>query len=105
MFVEGLQYKHTLGQNRWQCNDHHVATVAGAKQLSRHLGLPFIVLDQIANDQIGVDNPSFAHHPPSPSRAAFAVASRISAKDIPLPFLLASTPLRDRVPRCTRMVA
>src|SRR5215470_4707966 len=41
---------------------------------------------------------------PSRPRAAFAVASRIWVKDIPLPFLLASKPLSDRVPRCTRTV-
>src|SRR5437899_1723880 len=38
-------------------------------------------------------------------RAASAAASRICANDIPLPFLLASTPFNDRVPGCTRMVA
>jgi len=37
-------------------------------------------------------------------RAAVAAASRIWAKDIPLPFLLARTPLSDRVPGCTRIV-
>jgi hypothetical protein len=30
---------------------------------------------------------------------------RISAKDIPSPFLLASAPLSDRIPGCTRTVA
>src|SRR5205807_10529560 len=59
----------------------------------------------MANDQIRVDQPSLAHRMPSRARAAFAAASRIWAKDIPLPFLLASTPLTDRVPGCTRIVA
>src|SRR6202011_1200882 len=59
----------------------------------------------MANDQICVDKPSLVHRAPSRLRAAVAAASRIWAKDIPLPFLLASTPLSDRVPRCTRMVA
>jgi hypothetical protein len=47
----------------------------------------FMILNQIANDQIGVDKPSLHRMPPRP-RAAFAAASRIWAKDIPLPFLL-----------------
>jgi hypothetical protein len=34
---------------------------------------------------------------------AFAAASRICAKDLPFPFLLASTPLSDRVPRWRRL--
>src|ERR1700738_5547804 len=59
----------------------------------------------MANDQICVDKPSLAHRMPSRLRAAVAAASRIRAKDIPLPFLLASTPLSDRVPGCTRIVA
>src|SRR5271169_7223429 len=65
----------------------------------------FMVLHEIANDQIGVDKPSFAHRVPSRPRAALAAASQIWAKDIPFPFLLASTPLSDRVPNCTRRVA
>src|ERR1700719_1074180 len=39
-----------------------------------------------------------------PLRLRVAAASRIWAKDIPLPFLLARTPLSDRVPGCTRIV-
>jgi hypothetical protein len=50
------------------------------------------------------DKPSFAHRSHSRPRAAFTAASRIWAKNIPLPFLLASTPLSDRVLRCTRTV-
>src|ERR1700684_218353 len=105
MLVERLKYKHTLSQNSWQHHDHHVAAVAGIEQPSSGLGMLFMVLHKIANDQTGVDKPSFAHRVPWRPRAAFAAVSRICAKDIPFPFLLASTPLSDRVPGCTRMVA
>src|SRR5262249_53181217 len=105
MLVERLQHKHALGKDSRQYHNQHAATVAGIEQHSRSSGVYFMVLHQIANDQIGVDDPSFAHREPSRARAAFAAASRIWAKDIPLPFLLASTPLSDRVPRCTRIVA
>src|SRR5437016_3476655 len=65
-----------------------------------------MVLYKVPNDQIGIDKLSLAgHRMPSRSRAAFAAASRIWAKASPLPVLLASTPLSDRVPGCTRMVA
>src|SRR5215467_3685049 len=103
MLVERVQHKHRLRQNSWQYHNDHIATVAAIEQLSRSLGVPFVVLHQIADDQIGIDKPSLAHRVPSLPRAAFPAASRILAKDIPLPFLLASTPLSDRVPRCTRM--
>src|SRR5215813_130817 len=63
-----------------------------------------MILNQVADDQIGIDKPSFAHRMASRPRTAFAAASRIWVKDIPLPFLLVSIPLRDRVPRCTRTV-
>src|SRR5215469_6727067 len=105
MLIERLQHKHALSENSWQHHNHYVAAIARIKQPSRGLGMRFMVLYQIANDQIGVDEPSFAHRMLSRPRAAFAAASRIWAKDIPLPFLLASTPLSARMPRCTRMVA
>src|SRR5258708_7590158 len=66
----------------------------------------FMVLHQVPNDYIGVYQPSFcAHRILARPRAAFAAASRISPKLIFLPFLLASAPLSDRVPGCTRIVA
>src|SRR5262249_52332977 len=77
MLIERLQHKYALGQNSWQYHNHHLPAVAGIKQLSRSLGVLFMVLYQIANDQIGVDKPSFAHRMLSRSRAAFAVAARI----------------------------
>src|SRR5208283_1880275 len=102
--IEGFQHKHALGQNSRQHHNQHFAAIACVEQLSRSLGMLFMVLHQIADDQIGVDKPSFAHRVPSRRRAAFTAAWRISAKDIPLPFLLARAPLRERVPRCTRTV-
>src|SRR6266581_7813847 len=106
MLIEGLQYEHALGQDGGQHYDDHFASIAGIKQLSGGLGVLFMVLYKIPNDQIGIDKLSLAaHRMPSRSRAAFAAASRIWAKASPLPFLLASTPLSDRVPGCTRMMA
>src|SRR5215471_4136652 len=65
-----------------------------------------MVLHQVADDQIGVHQPSFgAHRIPARPRAALVAASRISPKLIFLPFLLASAPLSDRVPGCTRILA
>src|SRR5947209_19575085 len=65
-----------------------------------------MVLHQVADDQIGVHEPSLgAHRLPARPSAAFAAASRISPKLIFLPFLLASAPFSDRVPGCTRIVA
>src|SRR3989475_12075918 len=65
-----------------------------------------MVLYQVSDDYIGVYQPSLcAHRILARSRAAFAAASRISPKLIFLPFLLASAPLSDRVPGCTRIVA
>src|SRR5258707_1308285 len=106
MLIEGLQYEHTLGQDGGQHYDDHFASIAGIKQLSGGLSVLFMVLHKVPNDQIGINKLSLAaHRMPSRSRAAFAAASRIWAKASPLPFLLASTPLSDRVPGCTRMVA
>jgi hypothetical protein len=45
------------------------------------------------------------HQISSRLQAAVAAASRTWANDMPLPFLLASTPLSDRVPGWTRIVA
>src|SRR5208283_1966836 len=104
MLVERLQYKYALGQNDGQCHDRHVASVAGIEELPGNAGLLLVVLHQMANDEIGVDQPSLAHRMPSRPRAAFAAASRISEKGIPLPFLLANAPLSASVPRCTRIV-
>jgi hypothetical protein len=39
--------------------------------------VPFMILYQIANDEIGVDEPSLAHRTPSRLRAAAAAALRI----------------------------
>src|ERR1700733_1647011 len=105
MLVKRIQYKHALSQNSRQHHDHHLAAVAGSKKSSSGLGVSFMVLYQMANDQIGIDKPPLAHRMPSRLRAADAAASRIWVKDIPLPFLLASTPLSDRAPGCTRIVA
>src|SRR5258708_37314281 len=102
MLIERVQYKHALGQNSRQHDNHDIAAVTGIEQFSGGLGMLFVILYEIANNQIGVDQPSLAHR--TSSRRA-AAASRICAKDIPLPFLLASAPFSDRVPGCTRMVA
>src|SRR5579859_5353945 len=104
MLVKRLQYKDAFGENRGQHHDHCLPSVACIKKPSRNAGLLFIVLYQMTNDQICVDQASFTHRLSSRSRAAFVAAPRISLKDIPLPFLLASTPLSKRVPRCTRIV-
>src|SRR5207245_11519830 len=64
-----------------------------------------MVLHQVADDQIGVHEPSLgAHRLPARPSAAFVAAARISPKLIFLPFLLASAPFSDRVPGCTRIV-
>src|SRR5579863_1687650 len=99
MLVKRLQYKHAFGENRGQHHDPYMPSVTCIKKPSRNTGLLFIVLHQVANDQVRVDDASFAQRTPSWLRAAFVAASRISLKDIPLPFLLASTPFSDRVPR------
>src|SRR5437763_16717071 len=66
----------------------------------------FVILYEVADDQIGIHQPSpGAHRVPARLRAALVAASRISPKLIFLPFLLASTPLSARVPGCTRIVA
>ena len=77
MLVERLQYKHALGQNSWQHDNHQVRAIAGLEQLCRNLGMLFIVLHEIAYDQVGIDKPSFAHRVSSRRRAAFAAALRI----------------------------
>src|SRR5213594_4606534 len=105
MLIERLQYKHALGQNSWQHDNHDIAAVTSIEQFSGGLGMLFVILYEIANNQIGVDQPSLGHRTSSRPRASSAAASRICAKDIPLPFLLASVPFSDRVPGCTRMVA
>src|ERR1700741_3367882 len=99
MLVKRLQYKHAFGENGGQHHDHYSPSVARIKKPLRNAGLLFVILHQVANDQVRVDESSFAHRTPSWLRAALPAASRISEKDIPLPFLLASTPLSDRVPK------
>src|SRR5579863_3259674 len=64
-----------------------------------------MVLHEIADDQIGINQPRLAHGVYSLAREALAAASRICVKDIPRPFLLASVPLSCRMPGCTRIVA
>src|SRR5438445_11238958 len=65
-----------------------------------------MVLHQVADDQIGVHEPSLgAHRLPARPSAAFVAAARISPKLIFLPFLLARPPLSHRVPGCTPIVA
>jgi hypothetical protein len=44
VLIERLQHKHALGQNSWQHHDHQVAAIACIEQLSRGLGMPFMVL-------------------------------------------------------------
>src|SRR5258706_14222252 len=105
MLIKRLQYKHALGQDSWQNDNHDIAAVTGIETFSGGLGMLFVILYEITNNQIGVDQPSLAHRTSSRPRAASAAASRICAKDIPLPFLLASAPFSDRVPGCTRIVA
>src|SRR5579862_315893 len=105
MTVKRLKYKHALGQNDWQHHNYQVASIASIKQRASCSGMLVMVLHQIANNQIRIDKSSLAHRLLSWWRAASAAALRISAKDIPLPFLLASRPLSDRMPGCTRMVA
>src|SRR5258708_10208053 len=105
MLIERFQYKHALGQNSWQHGNHDIAAVTGIEEFSGGLGMLFVILYEIANNQIGVHQPSLAHRTSSRPRVASAAASRICPKDIPLPFLLASTPFSDHVPWCTRMLA
>src|SRR5438093_7747743 len=105
MLIERVQYKHALGQNSRQHNNHDIAAVTSVEQFSSGLGMLFVILYEIANNQIGVDQPSLAHRTSSRPRASSAAASRICAKDITLPFLLASVLFSHRVPWRTRMVA
>src|SRR6516164_10488669 len=105
MPVESFQHEHALCQNHRQHDNYHVAAIAGIEEPTRRLGMLVMVLYQIANDRVGIDKPSFAHREPSRARARSAAAARISAKDIRFAFLLASAPLSDRMPGCTRMVA
>src|SRR5258706_5496175 len=83
MLIERLQYKHALGQNSWQHDNHDIAAVTGIEQFSSGLGMLFVILYEIANNQIGFDQPSLAHRTFSRPRAASAAASRICPKDIP----------------------
>ncbi len=72
--------------------NHHITAVTGIEKPSSGLGILFMILHEIANDQIGVNQPSLAHRRSSRPRAASPAASRICAKDIFLPLLLASHP-------------
>src|SRR5271155_2492796 len=83
MLVKGIQYKHALGENSRQHDNHHVAAVARVEESCSGLGVHFMVLYQMANDQIGVNKPSLAHRMSSRLRATAAAAWRIWAKDIP----------------------
>src|SRR5271156_1540273 len=83
MLVKGIQYKYALGQNSGQHHNHDLAAVAGIEESCSGLGGFFLVLCQMANDQIGVNKPSLAHRMSSRLRAAIAAAWRIWAKDIP----------------------
>src|SRR5580700_4520085 len=83
MLVKRIQYKHALGQNSGQHHNHDVAAVASIEEPCSGLGVFFMVLYQIANDQIGVNKPSLAHRMSSRLRAPVAAAWRIWAKDIP----------------------
>src|SRR6266849_4184975 len=77
MLIERFQYKHALGQNSWQHGNHDIAAVTGIEEFSGGLGMLFVILYEIANNQIGVDQPSLAHRTSSRPRAASAAASRI----------------------------
>jgi hypothetical protein len=44
MLIERLQYKHALGQNSWQHDNHDSAAVTGIEQFSGGLGMLFMVL-------------------------------------------------------------
>src|SRR5260370_36619781 len=92
MLIERLQYKHALGQNSWQHGNHDIAAVTGIEEFSGGLGMLFVILYEIANNQIGVDQPSLAHRTSSLPRASSPAPSRIFANAIPLPFLLPTTP-------------
>src|SRR5260370_20662038 len=99
MLIERFKYKHALGQQRWQHGNHDIAAVTGVEEFSGGLGMLFVILYEIANNQIGVDQPALAHRTSFRPRAASAAASRICAKDIPLPSLLARAPLNTPL-RC-----
>src|SRR5579859_680849 len=105
MFVERLQHKHALRQDCRQHDNFDVSPIASLKELPRGLGVLFLVLYQVADNQIGINEPSLgAHRLSARPNAALAAAWRISAKVIFRPFLLDSTPFSDRVPGCTRIV-
>jgi hypothetical protein len=78
-----------------------VLETGGEKQPTADL----IVLDEIARNQVCVDEDPLPHGTLLRRRAAFAAVSRIWAKDMRLPLLLASAPFSERMPGWTRMVA
>jgi hypothetical protein len=72
MPTERFQDKHALRQDDRQHDDHYIAAIAGIEESTSRLGVFFMVLYQIVDDQVGVDKPSLAHREPSRARAASA---------------------------------
>src|SRR5512133_1402519 len=104
MPVKRLKHEYALPKDRGQQHNGHLAAIAGVEQFAGCFGMFLMILNQIADDEVGIDKlPLLAACLASPGR--LRGGSRISAKAIPFPFLLASTPFSDRIPGWTRMVA
>src|SRR5271167_1732229 len=104
MRAERLQQKSAFRQHDRQYHNYRRAAFAGIEQLANCPSMLLVILNPIADNEIRVYNSSLAHRARS-RRAVSAAPSRISAKDISFPLLLASAPLSDLMPGCTRMVA
>jgi len=98
MTVEGLQNEDALGNEGGQQHQLEVALVARLERSRGNLGISVIVLDQVADDEIRI-NDSAATHLGRPRWFVFAAAARrICPKESPRPLSLASTPFSDFVP-------
>jgi len=76
-----------------------------SNSFSGGLGMLFVILYEIANNQIGVDQPFACSPDVVPTTGSFSRSLADLCEGHPLTFLLASAPFSDRVPGCTRMVA
>jgi hypothetical protein len=53
MLIERFQYKHALSQNSLQHDNRDIAAVTSIEQFSGRLGMLFVILYEIANNQLG----------------------------------------------------